>query len=171
MNGHARGDGRSCSGLQRDCSPSGWPAASTGAGCAAGAMWRSGPSCGGRTSSVPCVTLAISRVPHNCRAAMFSNWIEIDEPTWPMKRILVTGAAKGIGRATVDRLLSDGYAVLAVDIDEAGLEELRSGRGDELEIFRCDVSQGAEVKALFARLEDSPPYGLVNNAGIYLGKG
>lgn len=88
-----------------------------------------------------------------------------------MKRIVVTGAAKGIGRATASRLLNDGYAVLAVDVDEAGLAEIRRDAGDELEIARCDVTDGAAVKALFARLEEAPPYGLVNNAGIYLGKG
>jgi NAD(P)-dependent dehydrogenase (short-subunit alcohol dehydrogenase family) len=32
---------------------------------------------------------------------------------------VVTGAAKGIGAATVAKLVSDGYAVIAVDVDEA----------------------------------------------------
>jgi 3-oxoacyl-[acyl-carrier protein] reductase len=87
-----------------------------------------------------------------------------------MRRIIVTGAAKGIGRATGSRLLSEGYAVLGVDIDEAGLEELRDECPHGLEVIRCDITNTAEVESLFARLSDAPPYGLVNNAGIYLGK-
>ena len=39
---------------------------------------------------------------------------------------LVTGAAAGIGRAITDRLVADGAFVLAGDIDEAGLESLRT---------------------------------------------
>jgi NAD(P)-dependent dehydrogenase (short-subunit alcohol dehydrogenase family) len=35
---------------------------------------------------------------------------------------VVTGAAKGIGAATVAKLVADGYAVIAVDIDEAVTE-------------------------------------------------
>lgn len=37
---------------------------------------------------------------------------------------LVTGAASGIGRATVDRLLSQGGSVVAVDLDDRGLADL-----------------------------------------------
>ncbi|MBE3002376.1 SDR family oxidoreductase [Nocardiopsis sp. HNM0947] len=39
------------------------------------------------------------------------------------KRALVTGAASGIGRATVVRLVSEGAAVLAVDRDTEGLHK------------------------------------------------
>ena len=39
---------------------------------------------------------------------------------------LLTGAASGIGRATALRLAAEGAAVLAVDIDGAGLESLAS---------------------------------------------
>ena len=38
------------------------------------------------------------------------------------KRAVVTGAASGIGQATVLRLLAEGATVVAVDINEAGLE-------------------------------------------------
>ena len=44
------------------------------------------------------------------------------------KRILVTGAASGIGQATALRLLDEGAAVVAADIAADGLGTLRPGR-------------------------------------------
>lgn len=41
------------------------------------------------------------------------------------KTAIVTGAARGIGRAVVGRLLSAGASVLACDLDQGGLEELK----------------------------------------------
>ncbi|OBH32954.1 short-chain dehydrogenase [Mycobacterium sp. E1715] len=46
------------------------------------------------------------------------------------KRILVTGAASGIGQATALRLLDEGATVVASDVAEAGLDATRS-RADE----------------------------------------
>ena len=45
------------------------------------------------------------------------------------RRVLVTGGASGIGRATVLRLLREGATAAAVDVDDAGL-----GRTVELRI-------------------------------------
>ena len=48
------------------------------------------------------------------------------------KRAVVTGAASGIGRATAYRLLRQGVAVVAVDVDEKGLRELGEAGADTL---------------------------------------
>ncbi|QDX80311.1 hypothetical protein B9N43_02940 [Denitratisoma sp. DHT3] len=39
------------------------------------------------------------------------------------KNVIVTGAASGIGRATLIRLVSEGAVALAVDLNESGLQE------------------------------------------------
>jgi len=42
---------------------------------------------------------------------------------------IVTGAASGIGAATVRRCAADGGAVVAVDVDAAGLDTLATAIG------------------------------------------
>ena len=86
--------------------------------------------------------------------------------------VVVTGAASGIGRATVLRLAADGARVLASDVDEAGLAGTRAAAaGDaagEVLAVPADVSRAADVDALvaaaldrFGRLD-----GMVANAGV-----
>lgn len=83
----------------------------------------------------------------------------------------VTGAARGIGLAIVERLARDGAAVTAVDID---LETLTrevgalAARGLRVRGGECDVTSRASVEAAVRDAEAA--YGpvdiLVNNAGI-----
>jgi len=85
--------------------------------------------------------------------------------------VVVTGAAAGIGRATVLRLVRDGATVLAVDVDEAGLGTLEGqaapGPGRVLG-HRADVTVGDEVAGYVGRAREELPSlrGFFNNAGI-----
>lgn len=58
------------------------------------------------------------------------------------KRIVfMTGAAGGMGEATVQRLIRDGYRVAAVDINAEGLDKLRSSVGSpDLHIYVADLT-------------------------------
>src|SRR5579884_72370 len=61
-------------------------------------------------------------------------------------RILVTGAASGIGQATVLRLLDEGAAVVGADIAADGLEKTRgqaeeAGSGDRFTAVELDVAE------------------------------
>ncbi len=47
------------------------------------------------------------------------------------KRAIVTGAAQGIGRASVERFVAEGAQVVALDIDAAGLSALQARTGCE----------------------------------------
>jgi NAD(P)-dependent dehydrogenase (short-subunit alcohol dehydrogenase family) len=57
------------------------------------------------------------------------------------KTILVTGATSGIGRATVETLISQGARVFAVGRNEARLEELHHQFGERCFVKMCDLAQ------------------------------
>ena len=64
---------------------------------------------------------------------------------------IVTGAGSGIGRATAERLASEGARVVCADVNQAGIEEtvatVRAASG-EAKAVRCDVSDPAAVTSL-----------------------
>jgi NAD(P)-dependent dehydrogenase (short-subunit alcohol dehydrogenase family) len=70
------------------------------------------------------------------------------------KRAIVTGAAGGIGRASVLRFAEEGARVLAVDLGEAGLRETQAQvarAGGQAETAVADAADDASVAALVAR--------------------
>ncbi|NYI01285.1 SDR family oxidoreductase [Cupriavidus plantarum] len=87
------------------------------------------------------------------------------------KVALVTGAARGIGKATALALLEAGYRVVlagrTAETVEAVAAEARAAGHDALAV-QCDVADEASVDRLFQRIRDT--YGrldlLFNNAGI-----
>lgn len=86
------------------------------------------------------------------------------------KRVIVTGGASGIGRATVLRLIDEGCIVGVFDRDQAGAEEtlalVPGGRGCGAS-YPLDIADRALVTAALARFEAAfgPTDGLANVAG------
>jgi NAD(P)-dependent dehydrogenase (short-subunit alcohol dehydrogenase family) len=58
-----------------------------------------------------------------------------------MKVALVTGAAKGIGRACVDAFVADGWKVIAVDVVEDGLDLLGKEHANAVATVPGDVAE------------------------------
>ena len=79
-------------------------------------------------------------------------------------KIIVTGAARGMGAHFATRLHELGAQVTAGDVDEAGLAELPEG----IYRRRLDVSSDAEIASFVAFAAESMGglNALVNNAGI-----
>ena len=63
------------------------------------------------------------------------------------KRILVTAAGQGIGRAAALAMAAEGADVFATDINPEGLAQLKSEATGTLEIFELDVRSEASVAA------------------------
>ena len=80
------------------------------------------------------------------------------------KRAVVTGGASGIGRATAERLASEGAEVWIGDIDDAGGEAVAASIGGHYR--HCDVSDPAQIEALIGAADAAGGLDLlVNNAG------
>lgn len=83
------------------------------------------------------------------------------------KIILVTGASRGIGRAIAEELAKENIVIANYNKSEEAAKRLQE-QNENIDIFKADVSNRAEVKKMIDYIIDK--YGkidvLVNNAGI-----
>ena len=87
------------------------------------------------------------------------------------KTIIVTGAARGLGRAIATHLASQGARIALIDLNMDDLEQTYqqiTSEGGKATAYAGDVSSEKEVKATIKQVSDDfgPIHGLVNNAGI-----
>jgi len=86
------------------------------------------------------------------------------------KVAVITGAARGIGRATAERFLAEGAKVVIADVDSTRLNETAKAMGSRGKVLArvTDVSRKDQVEALIAAavVEFGRVDIMVNNAGI-----
>jgi len=83
------------------------------------------------------------------------------------KLAIVTGGAGGVGQAVVARLARDGFHVAAMDINEAGLKEVKAANPTGVTTWLCDQTDEAQVRDTIAKIEAAhgPTEALVNTIG------
>jgi NAD(P)-dependent dehydrogenase (short-subunit alcohol dehydrogenase family) len=86
------------------------------------------------------------------------------------KSVVITGAAKGIGRASAEVFAREGARLVLNDVDEPGLHQIAANLGEEVEVVTVvgDVSVEEDARRIVATAAES--FGgvdsLVANAGI-----
>ena len=90
-----------------------------------------------------------------------------------MRRVLVTGASRGLGLAIAERLAADGFAVTAVARNPSDALEraIATAKDGAIRFEPLDLADVDAIAAFVRRLKDRDGgfYGLVNNAGIGTG--
>lgn len=86
------------------------------------------------------------------------------------RRILITGATRGLGRALVDAFAAGGHALIGCGRSAEAVEALRSRYGPPHDFAALDVSDDAAVAAWAGRVvrDAGVPDLLVNNAAIMI---
>lgn len=83
--------------------------------------------------------------------------------------VLITGAARGIGRAVAQRYAQEGAKLVIGDINESAAQEAARALGDGHLGLKLDVTQQASINEVVVRIVKE--YGhidiLVNNAGVF----
>lgn len=81
---------------------------------------------------------------------------------------IITGGAKGIGKAIAQRMVEDGFTTIVVDMDKKAGEQLPDELGANCHFIMADISSSNDVELLFEKV--IAQFGqvdvLVNNAGI-----
>lgn len=85
------------------------------------------------------------------------------------KVTLITGAARGIGRAIAERYAQEGSTVVIGDLNEAGAKDVAASLGNGHLGLHLDVTSQSSIDAAIMAIVDT--YGkidvLINNAGIF----
>jgi NAD(P)-dependent dehydrogenase (short-subunit alcohol dehydrogenase family) len=83
------------------------------------------------------------------------------------RTVLITGAAGGIGRATVELFSKSGWRVIGIDRSDFGVEFPGGGK-----FIKADIANPGDIETIFAQAHEFSGYlnALVNNAAVQVAK-
>jgi len=112
----------------------------------------------------------IGAIINRVRSGMLAEVSAVAEPARPLagRVVMVTGAARGLGRAYTAELCRQGAAVVAADLDEAALKETAEALGIGVYPHACDITDARVPRTLLdaALRRFGQLHGLVSNAGL-----
>lgn len=84
------------------------------------------------------------------------------------KVAIVTGAAKGIGKAIAEKMIDEKYITILVDVDETAGTSLAKKLGENAHFYSCNISDEKAVNLFYDSIIENHKHVdvLVNNAGI-----
>jgi len=82
---------------------------------------------------------------------------------------LITGAAQGIGYASAQSLIDEGFDVILSDINAEGVAAAAK-KLNAVGSIDCDMGDAKQIEDMFKQIADNhrPIHALVNNAGVAL---
>jgi NAD(P)-dependent dehydrogenase (short-subunit alcohol dehydrogenase family) len=82
--------------------------------------------------------------------------------------VIITGAAGGVGRAMLAEFAGRGDLLIGVDVAQSGLAEAVKAFGEQHHAFECDLSNEANIMALFEQIDGVVDHVdvLLNNAAV-----
>lgn len=88
-----------------------------------------------------------------------------------MKHIFITGGAKGIGRAIVEALATQGYEITATYHGSKTAAEEIASKLPNVKFVKVDLQDRSALEACIVEQSQGKPIDvLINNAGLYVGK-
>ena len=87
-----------------------------------------------------------------------------------MPTVLITGAGRGLGLEFARQYAADGWSVIGTVRDAAKASALAK-LGESVEVHRLELTDRAAILRLAAKLKGHPIDVLINNAGVYGGRG
>ena len=79
------------------------------------------------------------------------------------KYVLLSGANGGIGKKILEQLIQEDYEVIALDIDDLNIKELK------IDFIKCDVSNRKDIENAFASVRQitNELYAIINTVGVF----
>jgi len=85
-----------------------------------------------------------------------------------MKKVILSGCSKGIGKSIAEVLLNNGYFVLGISRKNNTFTKKLINEYKNFEYIEADLLNDKDLEKVLKEIDNEPLYALVNNAGVGL---